>query len=77
MFYLFLNVFIELYGAKTEHDNMAAYVTSFITYGIYGWIEEWIVRGMQESGVHVGTPLKIRNELIKKVLPAIINFVHK
>ncbi|UOQ83576.1 TetR/AcrR family transcriptional regulator [Gracilibacillus salinarum] len=49
LFHLFLSVFIELYGAKTEHDNMAAYVTSFITYGTYGWIEEWIGRGMQES----------------------------
>ncbi|WP_428829623.1 TetR-like C-terminal domain-containing protein [Paenibacillus riograndensis] len=28
---------------------MTAYVTSFIAYGTYGWIEEWIGRGMQES----------------------------
>ncbi len=49
LFHLFLNTFIELYGAKSEHDNMTAYVTSFITYGTYGWIEEWIGRGMQES----------------------------
>ncbi|WP_433940443.1 TetR/AcrR family transcriptional regulator [Paenibacillus lautus] len=49
LFYLFLNMFTELYGAKTEYDNMTAYVTSFITYGTYGWIEEWIGRGMQES----------------------------
>lgn len=49
IFYLFLNVFIELYGAKAEYDNMTAYVTSFIAYGTYGWIEEWIGRGMQES----------------------------
>lgn len=49
LFYLFLNTFIELYGAKTEYDNMTAYVTSFIAYGTYGWIEEWIGRGMQES----------------------------
>lgn len=49
LFHLFLNTFIELYGSKTEYDNMAAYVTSFITYGTYGWIQEWIGRGMQES----------------------------
>lgn len=49
LFHLVLNVFIQLYGAKTEHNNMEAYVTSFITYGTYGWIEEWIARGMQES----------------------------
>lgn len=28
---------------------MAAYVTSFIAYGTFGWIDEWIGRGMQES----------------------------
>lgn len=49
LFYMFLDVFIEFYGAKNEYDNMTAYVTSFITYGTYGWIEEWIGRGMQES----------------------------
>ncbi|RCX16410.1 TetR family transcriptional regulator [Fontibacillus phaseoli] len=49
LFYLFLNTYIELYGSKTEYDNMTAYVTSFIAYGTYGWIEEWIGRGMQES----------------------------
>lgn len=49
LFYLFLNTFIKLYGSKTEYDNMTAYVTSFIAYGTYGWIEEWIGRGMQES----------------------------
>lgn len=49
LFYLFLNTYIEIYGAKAEYDNMTAYVTSFIAYGTYGWIEEWIERGMQES----------------------------
>lgn len=49
LFHLFLNVYTSLYGAKAEYDNMTAYVTSFIAYGTYGWIEEWIGRGMQES----------------------------
>lgn len=49
LFHLFEKVFIELYGPKKEYDNMAAYVTSFIAHGTYGWIEEWISRGMEES----------------------------
>jgi AcrR family transcriptional regulator len=49
LFHLFQQVFIALYGPKEEHDNMAAYVTSFIAHGTYGWIEEWIARGMEES----------------------------
>lgn len=49
LIHLFLTTFIELYGAKPEQDNTWAYVVSFIAYGTYGWIEEWIARGMQES----------------------------
>ena len=32
-----------------RYENLWAYTTAFITYGTYGWIEEWINRGMQES----------------------------
>lgn len=39
----------EQNGPKAEYDNMSAYVTSFMSYGTYGWINEWIARGMQES----------------------------
>ncbi len=49
LFYLFLNTFLEIFGSKPEQDNLSAYVVSFISYGTYGWIEEWIARGMQES----------------------------
>ena len=49
LMHLFLNVFIELCGARAEDDNMWAYTKSFIAYGTYGWIEEWLARGMQES----------------------------
>ncbi|BCN31673.1 TetR-like C-terminal domain-containing protein [Anaeromicropila herbilytica] len=57
LFHLFLKVLIEQSGPKPEYDNMAAYVTSFITYGTYGWIEEWIGRGMQESAETMSTLL--------------------
>lgn len=49
LFHLFLTVFLDIFGAKAEQDNLSAYVVSFIAYGTYGWIEEWIKRGMQES----------------------------
>ena len=49
LMHLFLEVFLEKFGPKPEYANMWAYTTSFITYGTYGWIEEWINRGMQES----------------------------
>ena len=34
----------------TEMPNLEAYMKSFWAYGIYGWMLEWIKRGMQESG---------------------------
>ena len=47
--HLFQSAYMELYGPKPENSNMAAYVMAFIAFGTFGWIEEWIKRGMQES----------------------------
>ena len=33
-----------------EMRNLEAYMKSFWAYGIYGWMLEWIKRGMKESG---------------------------
>ncbi len=34
----------------SEMENIEAYRKSFWAYGIYGWMIEWMKRGMQESG---------------------------
>jgi len=49
MFYIFRDAFLSLYGPKEEYPNGIAYVQAFAFYGIAGWIEEWVKRGMQES----------------------------
>ena len=36
-----------------ELPNAVAYVLSYAAYSIYGWIIEWIKRGMQESGTEL------------------------
>lgn len=36
-------------GPKPEQSNIVAYATAYLSYGLYGWIEEWFKRGMQES----------------------------
>jgi hypothetical protein len=36
-------------------QNLEAYMKSFWAYGIYGWLIEWIKRGMQESGKELST----------------------
>ncbi|MGO4928694.1 TetR/AcrR family transcriptional regulator [Fundicoccus sp. Sow4_D5] len=33
-----------------EMENIEAYIKSFWAYGIYGWLIEWMKRGMPESG---------------------------
>ncbi|MGN1142350.1 MAG: TetR/AcrR family transcriptional regulator [Oliverpabstia sp.] len=39
----------EACGPKTEQPNIVAYTAAYFSYGLYGWIEEWFQRGMQET----------------------------
>jgi len=57
LLYMLSEILIDIYGAKTEDENMWAYTKSFIAYGTYGWIQEWISRGMQESAETMTTLL--------------------
>lgn len=61
LFYFLKDIIKELLGAKDEYPNFVAYTTAFIANGIYGWIEEWFLRGMQESGEEMAQLLKNRN----------------
>ena len=36
-------------GLKSEQNSLDAYISAFFAYGLYGWIEEWFKRGMQET----------------------------
>ena len=49
LMHLLLEVYLEKWGPKPNYPNEWAYATAFLSYGTYGWIEEWINRGMQES----------------------------
>lgn len=39
----------ESCGPKPEQPNITAYTAAYFSYGLYGWIEEWFKRGMQET----------------------------
>lgn len=39
----------KLLGPKPEHSNIVAYATAYLSYGLFGWIDEWFKRGMQET----------------------------
>lgn len=63
LLYLLKNVFREIMGPKPEYPNIIAYSAAFIVSGIYGWVEEWLNRGMQESADEMAELLKKRNSL--------------
>lgn len=60
IFYFLKDIIIDALGPKPEYSNFDAYTVAFIANGIYGWIEEWFLRGMQESGEEMTRLLKNR-----------------
>lgn len=61
LFYLLKEILLEICGPKPEYPNIGAYTAAFISCGLYGWIEEWAARGMQESAEKMAELLKKRN----------------
>lgn len=59
--YLLKDVIISICGPKPEYINIEAYTTAFFSYGLYGWIEEWFKRGMQETAEEMTALLNARN----------------
>ncbi len=47
--HLNLKSIVDACGPKPEQENIVAYTTAYLSYGLYGWIEEWFKRGMQET----------------------------
>ena len=59
LFHIFRDVLKDTITSKKESlSNIEAYATAFISYGIYGWIEEWLARGMKESAEEIYTLLQ-------------------
>ena len=61
LLYLLKDIIMETFGPKPDHRDFDAYTAAFVANGIYGWIEEWFIRGMQESGEEMTILLKNRN----------------
>lgn len=45
-------------GPRKELPNGIAYATAFLVNGLYGWIEEWFARGLQESAEEMAAEAK-------------------
>ena len=52
---IMMDTIIRTLEITPEMSNLEAYMKSFWAYGIYGWMLEWIKRGMQESGKELET----------------------
>lgn len=56
--YLLKDVFISLYGPTPEHSKVEAYTRAYVSYALYGWIEVWLQRGMQETAEEIAGMFK-------------------
>ena len=63
LIYLLKDVVIELCGPKPEHCKEEAYTRAYVAYALYGWIEVWFQRGMQESAAEIAG--MFRNQGVK------------
>lgn len=50
MFSIIMETIIDTIRITPDMPNLEAYMKSFWAYGIYGWLQEWIKRGMEEDG---------------------------
>lgn len=48
-----MHTIVDTFPIDENTPNPAAYLQSSLSYMIYGWIHEWICRGMQESGAEL------------------------
>ncbi len=55
------NIMIEIFGSKPEQNAVEACAKAFAAYSLYGWIEVWFPRGMQESADEL-TERRIRSK---------------
>ena len=49
LIYLLKDSLMALCGPKPEQPKVEAYTSAFVAYTLYGWIEVWFARGMQET----------------------------
>ena len=47
--HIIMDTIVATAEISPQTQNLEAYLKSFWAYGVYGWIIEWIKRGMQES----------------------------
>lgn len=49
LIYLLKDVILDIMELKPDSSKAEAYAKAFAAYALYGWVEMWFQRGMQES----------------------------
>nr|WP_305181694.1 TetR-like C-terminal domain-containing protein [uncultured Schaedlerella sp.] len=49
LIYLLKDVMMDLMELRPDLPKAEAYAKAFVAYTLYGWVEVWFQRGMQES----------------------------
>lgn len=49
LIYLLKDILLDIVELKPDLPKADAYAKAFVAYSLYGWIEVWFQRGMQES----------------------------
>lgn len=58
LIYLIKNNIIEAFGPKPQVPALEAYASAYVSYTLYGWIEVWFSRGMQETPDELASLIK-------------------
>ncbi|RHP34517.1 TetR/AcrR family transcriptional regulator [Lachnotalea sp. AF33-28] len=58
LLWLLKDVVVWIFGPKPEHSQVEAYSRAYAAYVLYGWIEVWFQRGMQESAEEIAALFK-------------------
>lgn len=58
LIYFLKDVMVELFGPKSENCKEEAYARAYFVYALYGWVEVWFQRGMQESAEEIAGMFK-------------------
>jgi AcrR family transcriptional regulator len=64
---IMLDVMKRHVGLSADLPNGAAYHKAFFAYGLYGWVCEWIARGMPESAAEIGRMFLRSLELMRSL----------
>lgn len=56
--YLLKDAIIGICGPKPEYEKTQAYASAYVAYTLYGWIDTWFKRGMQETADDIADMFK-------------------